>query len=262
MKALVRLLILTVPMALTTCALAQPRSHDGDSRSHEDPSFEAAAVSPTTGLSLCNLRITPGRLTAQTVSLHCLISKAYGVTDYELSGISGWMDADVYSITATSGKAVDTAEMMAMLRSLLAERFQLKVHTEVRKIPILALVINRGGPKFQPLAEGESTVPPANLSSPQRMTLSLGPTTSDLTRWLNFYSPRNLGRLVVDRTGLTGKYKIWVSFDNEMNAEGTGGKLDMDFQSALPQQLGLSLRPEQAEIPVVVIENAARPGSN
>lgn len=229
------------------------------SSSQEDLSFEVAAIKPATGLSRCNLEITPGRLTVRAASLHCLISKAYGVTDYELAGISGWMDADVYSIAATTAGPVDRAQTIAMLRKLLAERFQLRVHTEIRKTAILALVISKGGPKLRPLAEGESPAPPETPSSPQLMTLSWGPTISDLIGWLNFYSPRNLGRLVVDRTGLKGRYKIWVAFENEMNPEGTGGKLDLNIPSALTQQLGLRLTPEQADISFLVIDKAARP---
>jgi len=212
------------------------------------------------GRDLCNLEITPGRLTAGPVSLRCLITKAYDVTDDQLVGVSGWMDTDVYSVIASAGRAVSRAEMIAMLRDLLAERFQLKAHTEVRKARVLALVVDKGGPKLQQLAEGESDVPPASLSSPQRMTLPWGPTISDLIRRLNFYSSSSLGgRLVVDRTGLIGRYKIWVSFDNEMNPDGMSGKLDMDLPSAV-RQLGLALRPEEADTTFVVVEKAARPG--
>jgi uncharacterized protein (TIGR03435 family) len=129
----------------------------------------------------------------------------------------------------------------------------------MRKVQVLALVVDKGGPKFQPLAERESNVPPSSLSSPQRVTLSWGPAISDLTHWLNFYSRTSLGdRFVVDRTGLTGKYKIWVSFDNQMDPDGLGGKLDIEIPSAM-KELGLALRPEQADVPFVVVERAARP---
>jgi uncharacterized protein (TIGR03435 family) len=169
------------------------------------------------------------------------------------------MDTDVYFVAASAGKAVDRAEMMAMLRNLLAERVQLQAHTEVRKLQVIALVVDKGGPKLPPLAEGESNVPPESLSPPQRMTLSWGPTIANLVQHLNFYSRTGLGgSLVVDRTGLTGRYKIWVSFDNQMNADGMGGgKLDIDLPSAV-RELGLALRPEQADTLFVVVEQAAR----
>lgn len=258
MNALTSLLLHAARVALSACALAQSSSSQGIHAPQRDLYFDAAIVKPVNGRSLCKLDITPGRLIAPAASLHCLITKAFDVTDYQLSGVSGWMDTDVYSIMASAGRAVNRAEMMAMLQNLLAERFHLKAHTELRKIQVLALLIGKGGPKVQPLAVGESDVPPANLSSPQRLTLPWGPEISDLIRWLNFYSAGNLGgRLVVDRTGLTGKYKIWVSFDNEMNPDG-GGKLDIDLPSAV-KQLGLVLMPEQADIPIVVVEKAARP---
>jgi len=259
MNAFVRVLMLAAPVALATGAFCQPTSHSAGSRDQEGLSFEAASVKPTTGRSLCNLVVTPGRLTAGTVSLHCLITKAYDITDRQLVGVSGWMDSDVYSVMATAGKAVDRAQMMAMLKNLLGERFQLRAHVEARKTQVLALVVDKGGPKFQPLAEGESDVPPASLSSAQLMTLPWGPTISNLVQRLNFYSPANLGdRLVVDRTGLTGRYKMWVSFDNETNPDGVSGKADIDISSAM-KQLGLALKPEQADVPFVVVEKAARP---
>jgi uncharacterized protein (TIGR03435 family) len=230
----------------------------GRAQSQDTPAFDAAVVrSAPTGARVGGYRIGPGSLTAEAVPLHFLITQAYGVNDYELKGLSIWMDSELYAVSAKAPGPADHAQMMAMLRNLLAERFKLKVHQETRPAPVYALVLAKGGSKLQPTREGESAVP-LTLAD-ERVTVPIGQTIPDLIRWLNNRSGgQMIGRIVVDRTGLLGKYNIGLAFDNIVDPGGKSGRLDGDIPSSLSQQLGLRLQPTQADVTFLVIDKAER----
>ncbi len=223
----------------------------------DTPVFDAAVVKPApAGARAGGYRIGPGSLTAEAVPLHPLITLAYGVSDYELKGVSGWMDSALYAISARSPNRADHAQMMAMLRNLLADRFKLKVHQETRLTPVYALVIGNGGPKLQPARDGE----PTGVESGERVSVPIGQTIPDLIRYLNTrVGSMAIGRLVVDRTGLQGKYSIRLAFDNVTDSGGKSGRLEGDIPSSLSQQLGLKLQPTQADVTFLVLDRAERP---
>ena len=230
----------------------------GRAQSQDTPAFDAAVVRPVpTAARIGGYRIGPASLTAEAVPLHFLITQAYGVSDYELKGISGWMDLELYAISAKAPGPADHAQMMAMLRNLLAERFKLKVHQETRPAPVYALVLGRGGSKLQPVREGEPAARAA--MTVDRVTLPIGQTITDLIHWLNNRSGSQvIGRIVVDRTGLQGKYNIRLAFDNIVDPDGKSGRLDGDIPSSLTQQLGLKLQRAQADVTFLVIDKAER----
>jgi len=229
----------------------------------EAASFDAASVKPAAPGSrpYPRLDLDPGRLSARAASLRYLITEAYGVEDYRVVGTSGWMDSDLFTITAASAQPAGHPQMMAMLRTLLSEEFHLRMHQEDRQMSVFALTVAKGGSKLQPLREGESGVPPAAMSSfPERVTLLVATTIPDLVKHLNTRAgAASVGRPVVDQTDLQGKYKIWLTFNNEMDPEGRGGRFDIDYPSALPQQLGLRLEPKRLSILVWLVDKAEKP---
>jgi uncharacterized protein (TIGR03435 family) len=73
-----------------------------------------------------------------TGTLHTIIATAFGIKPYQIAGAPSWADTLRYAITAkTSGDAAPTQEQVRpMLQSLLADRFQLKLHSDTRKLPV------------------------------------------------------------------------------------------------------------------------------
>jgi len=197
-------------------------------------------------------RVIPanGRLTATNLPLRLLIRIAFEVQDFQISGGPADLMTTKYDITAKAddGATPTTKETMAMLRTLLAERFKLKTHTEPKEMPIYALVLARGdgklGPDMRPSAsdcagkEAETqkrlaeltkggpgaaasllsgppipcTVMPM-LSGPGSMGLRAnGQTLEVLLQLLT----QATGRSVVDNTGLKGRYDFELKFDPEV----------------------------------------------
>jgi uncharacterized protein (TIGR03435 family) len=225
--------------------------------------FEAATVRKidTERTPFPTLDINAAYLVAPGASLRHLIAQAFGIEDYQLQGATGWMELESYAINAAAGKPVDKAEMVAMLRRLLAERFQLRVHHETKTVPVFALVVDKGGHKLTPLGQPEKLM--SGVQSGEQVALVIGNSIQDLVRHLNKRKGEAaLGKPVVDRTGLNGLYRIRLTYFVSRNPDGIGGKLEINFHSALVKELGLRLEPTKAPIQMLVIDSAEKPKAN
>jgi uncharacterized protein (TIGR03435 family) len=90
-----------------------------------------ASIRPNTSGSInIQIAISGGRLTVTNGSLKTLIRNAYDILSFQLAGGPRWLDADMFNIVATTGgtEQISTEQLRPLLQSLLADRFQLKVH--------------------------------------------------------------------------------------------------------------------------------------
>lgn len=85
-----------------------------------------------------------GRFTAATVTLKQLIAQAFDLKDYQIDGGPGWLTTDYFEITANAGADATPTDVNSMLRTLLAERFSLRTHTETRQASVYVLTVARG----------------------------------------------------------------------------------------------------------------------
>src|ERR1044072_8116316 len=109
------------------------------------PAFEVVSVKPSSPNSSSPLGMIPmvmpapnGRLTATNVPLRVLVRMAYGVQDFQIDGGPSWQLSQRFDITAKAedGSPATMTAMLPMLKTLLAERFKLKVHSETREMPV------------------------------------------------------------------------------------------------------------------------------
>jgi len=96
------------------------------------------------------MNLSPERLTCSNVTLGKLIMLAYSVKDFQLSGTE-WLNSR-YTILPLPAASHLHGQFLLMLQSLLAERFQLKLHRETKEVPMYALVVGKTG--FE-IKEGE-----------------------------------------------------------------------------------------------------------
>ena len=261
--------------------------------------FEVASVKPNeSGDPGGMMRRQPGgRVNATNMPLRQLISFAYQLTPMTLIGGPGWIGDARFDIVAKlegdpppipPGAGPD--HVMLAMRTLLAERFNLKIHRETRELDVYALVLARPGGSPGPalkrsmqdcspeavramIGRGGGGLPPAPQGTPLcgarigpgRMQLG-GMPLSMLTGPLGGLS----GRIVVDRTGLTGNWDAELTFAPEVGRgappppPGAPGPPapDPDAPSiftALQEQLGLKLESTKAPIEVVVIDSVEKP---
>jgi bla regulator protein BlaR1 len=138
------------------------------------PKFEVASIKPTGRRGGGMMRPWPGRLTA-SAPLRVLMEAAYHVQPFQIVGGPEWVKIDGYAVDAKASASPEHGQMMLMLQSLLADRFQLRIHRESREMPVYALVPARGGLKLPPPRDGscvEETADPGARMQPPRQ----GPT--------------------------------------------------------------------------------------
>jgi uncharacterized protein (TIGR03435 family) len=229
------------------------------------PSFEAASVrktrSETAGRSLTP---HPGaRLSASNATVKMLILYAYQVMPHQISGGPDWLSSEGFDIEAKAADPTATqAQFRQMIRRLLAERFQLKVHTAAEERLVYLLVPSKSGTKLTEATSGESGAS-LRMEGPGRLTAikaTMPMFASTLTKPLQ--------RQVIDETGLQGAYNFRLQFAPEKRP-GKAGADDAATASdapsiftALDEQLGLNLKTARRPVEILVIDSAARPGPN
>jgi uncharacterized protein (TIGR03435 family) len=72
----------------------------------------------------------------------------------------------------------------------------------------------------------------------------------------NLSGKAEVDRFVADRTGLLGRYDFRLEYSPGFQESQDGRP---SLFTALTEQLGLTLRPETASLPVLVIDNIERP---
>ena len=133
--------------------------------------FEVASVKPATppsnpGMLMIRMQggpgtPDPGQISYTNVTQRLLLAKAYGVQDYQISG-PATIDSERYEVVAKVPKGTTAEQFKVMLQNLLAERFQLTLHHESRKLPLYALVVAKNGPK---LKEAAAAAPDADAAA-------------------------------------------------------------------------------------------------
>jgi uncharacterized protein (TIGR03435 family) len=250
-------------------------------------------------------------LRCTNATLNMLMFQAYDVQSYQING-PAWFDSEHFDITAKIPAGATKEQFRLMLQNLLAERFQVKLHRETRQLPIYALLVGKAGPKMKPSADlppqedppkempdlpppppkpGPDGLPPIPkgraggfmmfMNGRFRMAGSQQ-TMADLARMLS----NQLGRPVIDQTGLKGKYDFTLDFTPEpgrgmpggmpmpmpppgggggggpMTAGSAGENQERDSAPslfvALPEQLGLKLESRKGPVEFLVIDHAEK----
>ena len=170
-----------------------------------------------------------------------------------------------------------------MLQAMLADRFQLKAHLESKQAPVYELVLAKGGPKIKE-SETSPDAPKDRDGKPftgsfmmMRGTGRVAAQAFTMANFANFLSqpPTGLGRPVVDKTGLTGKYSFALNWSPEPGLPPAGlpglpppppapppptdGAADPSIFTALQEQLGLRLQPATGTLPIIAVDHIEAP---
>ncbi len=236
--------------------------------------FEVAAIKPaknTVGMHMMQT-LPGGGIRLGGATLKGLIAMAYDVDESRISGGPNWVGSAGFDILAKPERG-DTAEaqpapgtrawsrMQQRLRTLLEERFQLKVHEVSKYANIYALVFVKNGPKLKPAERDD--VPPGTMRDRTQITGRAG-----TMRMLATVLSNMLRRPVEDRTGLEGRYDYvleyapepgWFGDADEPAARESWGP---SVFTALQEQLGLKLEPVKGSIVALVVDRAEKPSDN
>jgi len=242
-----------VSLILSVGAACRLLGQSADTR----PVFEVASVKPDkseTGVD--RIRISNGSLIIVNVSLKRCIGMAYGVAegrDYLFSG-PAWLDTERFDISAKFPPETSNAQVLLMLQRLLDERFNLSLHHESKDFSVYALVVGKNGAKLHPAAApGGSYKFRAQSGHAAGFSVSM-PMFADRLSRPDF----QLGRQVVDFTGLTGTFDLTLDWKPETGqAENPSDNAsEASIYTAIQEQLGLRLEPRKIALEVLVVEHA------
>jgi len=148
-----------------------------------------------------------------------------------------------------------------MMQSLLAERFRLRLHREMREMPVYELVVGRNGPKFKPAAPDAARAP-RNSASGRNWSVSVD--SIDMSGLAGLIENQGFtGRHVIDKTGIAGNYAIQLTYTPDIPPNrGTDATGDIPIFTALVEQLGLRLQPAKALIDTIVVDHVEKPAEN
>ncbi len=203
-------------------------------------------------------RTTTDSILLGNFNLRQLIRYAYHLQEYQLSGGPKWVDSDGFDINAKADASIaqltgdaKADRMRAMMRTLLAERFQLALQREMKDVPAYTLIVAKGGFKLKKLEPGGQLA----MSGRPNMTIARNATIAD---FINLLSAR-LARPVVDKTGIEGAYEFVVQ---HAPLNGPPDSTDPSLFTALQETCGLKLESATAPVEALVIERAEKPTGN
>jgi uncharacterized protein (TIGR03435 family) len=222
-------------------------------------SFEVASVKPAPTNQYVPAVVDPQRFWMVT-TLDGAILWANDIFDhnYKLPGGPSWIHRDYYQIEGKTQTPATKKEMRAMLQTLLADRFKLKLHREPKEMPVYALVIGSSGSKLSTSTEpcGEDGcigVAPGDFFVKYATMDSIAATLSNM-----------LDRPVLDQTGLTGRYDFRLRFDPSSvklydGQPTTRAGIDAPSIYVAIQDLGLRLEARRAAVEILVVDSASEP---
>jgi bla regulator protein BlaR1 len=247
-----------VVIGLLNAPASRAQTTDGNA-----PKFEVAAIHPAKQDDEHSSDTEKGHFLVHNLTLKRLMARAYDIDIGLISGGPKWVDSDSYDINAKIPEefAQQTREKVPlMLQSLLADRFHLVIHREPGQISGYVLVVAKNGPKMERADPDQKdikirTTKNAHLIA-QNVTMEAF--AKDLSR------NRDVGKPVVDRTGLSGNFKFeldWMPVPLVPTPESPSDDRPSIF-TALQERLGLKL--ESAKIPTsaIVIDHVERPSGN
>jgi len=248
------------------------------------PESQVASITPAKSGDRVSIFFTPDQFTATNVTLQMLIRDAFGIQDDQILGGPEWLTTDKYDIqakirrpTAEQTEKLDENQRFRIpglrLQALLAERFKLVFHRETRNLPVYELIVGENGAKLQPSTATSPTAGSDSKAEGRKVFVGPGQLRGQgipLAVLVDVLG-KQLGRSIVDRTGLTGNYDLTLEWPADENRSSSPGKTQDASQTpaaesslftSIQEQLGLKLVPQTEPLEVLVIDQVERPVDN
>jgi uncharacterized protein (TIGR03435 family) len=232
--------------------------------------FEVASIkpSPSAAGALYGIKPLPGGTgyTAQNVPFKLMMALMYKVPMRQILGGPDWINTDRFDIEARADHPSSVDDLHVMFQNLLADRFSLRFHKEVKEGPVYALTVDKSGLKMKPDKTGQALGVPI-VPAPGGGFAGTRVPMQYLSWWLG-QQLQNDGRPVVDETGLDQSYDFTLSFAPQLPPNVSRESLPPEMQNlpsifdAVREQLGLRLDARRGPIEYYVIDNVDRPSAN
>ena len=236
--------------------------------------FEVAEVRPTKLLSVPGQPLDPlgqvnlenGRVTIMSATLEGLLTVAFDVDAKFLFGGPKWIEEDRFDIIAKTAPSVPFEALAGMLKTLLAERFKLVTHSEVRPVPVYVLEAGKK-PKLKESA-GTARSDCKIVNTDRRYFVCTNTTMAQFAERLPDVAAAYLHPPVLDFTEIRGAYDFQLYWTPKRLLSNPAAKAASDTAptpveevtvfEAVDKQLGLKLTEQKHPVPVVVIDKVER----
>jgi uncharacterized protein (TIGR03435 family) len=277
-------------VVLSTSAISQTR-----------PEFEVASIRPSNpqGAQInVGMHVDGAQVRFTLFNLITFVGYAYEIPPYQVEG-PDWIGSAFYDIAAKMPEGTSPTQVRAMLRTLLSDRFGLKVHRETREVPVYALELAKGGLKMKELPPDPDLDP--EHQGEENMSISIQATGGVYNlgngayfsvddkgfegkklsmRYLSRAIRPFLDRPVLDMTNLKGAYDFVLNVTPEdriammiRSAINAGVTLPPQALKALDNasgdsftaaldRLGLVLMPRKGPVEVVVVDSVQKTPSD
>jgi uncharacterized protein (TIGR03435 family) len=258
----------TAPIVLAQAVPAPTPTSVADAVNTKPLTYDAVSIRENKAFTGGGGRSLPDGESMTDASLNGFIASSYGISPQYITGLPHWAETNRYDIRLkvaaediAAYHKLNRPQVRLMNQAVLADRFKLAAHIELKELPIYELVIAKGGPKFQESKPGDTysngiKKPDGTPSGPgvimnnskligQQMPVS----------FLIGFLSTNTHRTVVDKTGLTGLYDISLQWTPD---EGPSADPNADAPSlttAIEEQLGLKLVSTKGPVKTLVVDH-------
>ena len=200
----------------------------------------------------------------QNMSVRSMIALMYKVPGQQITGGPAWLDDDHYDIEAKADHTYSLDDLHVMFQNLLADRFNLKFHTEIKEGPVYVLMVEKSGSKMKVNESDQDFKIP--ISSPQFFVFVGTRVTMPYLCWWLAQQLREEERPVINQTGLDKNYDFKLSFAPDLHVPREKWPPDLQDRpllfDALKEQLGLKLQAQKAPVEYYVIDHVEKPSAN
>jgi bla regulator protein blaR1 len=229
----------------------------------DGPRFAVVSVKPYNSLEPGGRNaLVPGAYEGIGVTVRRVIGLAYAPLPASvIDGGPGWLSTDRFEIHAKFEGNPPREQVQQMLRALLADRFKLRTHMEMRPTRVFALTVEKPGTLGPALRPAETDC--ANRPPDRGPGCGGFQYTDGLLRGRDATLDRIAGelpveRIVLNRTGLSGRYDVDLRWAPDPNAA-SAPDAPPGLVTAVREQLGLRLQPDTAPMDHLVIDSVDRP---
>ncbi|QEE26561.1 TIGR03435 family protein [Terriglobus albidus] len=227
-----------------------------------DPSFEVATIKPSSPDEQGTRVIIHGRqFSTVRTTLNELVFFAYGLHKGQILGAPDWFSSERFDISAVPDVQGEPSpkQWQSMVKKLMADRFQVKLHYEKREFSVYALTIAKSGPKLT-MSQGDPNGsaglgfgPPGNF----------GAINAKMSDVANAMAYDMVDRPVVDQTGLQGRFDLRLTWKpDDMHSATERTDTSPDIFTAVEEQWGVKLVSTKAPVDVLVIDHVEKPSAN
>lgn len=230
-----------------------------------DPSPEVATIKPSQPDKKGQMITIRGdHLVTVNTSLEYLIAFVYGIHPKQIAGGPDWMSKDKFDIEIKPDipGTPNDVQYKSIMKKLILDRFQLKVHPNKKELSVYSLELNGAAPKFEKSTSDPKGPPALFFRQLGRMVV----VNATMQEFIEVMQAVVLDRPVLDNTHLTGTYDFHLNWTPDESQFGglhvppAGDEAEFpNLFTAIKEQLGLKLDAKKMLTNTLVVDSVAKP---